>query len=125
MNAPVTTGPAVVLSGRWLAVVRQAVFAANVARRRNGLPDSRDYAAVLGSIAAAMSPVGHNVVDSGVVAAVSIPPEELTVEEAAGMLARSHRQVQRMAPKLGGRRIGGRWLLDRRAVEEHVEGARP
>jgi hypothetical protein len=32
--------------------------------------------------------------------------------------------VQRIAPRLGGRMVGGRWLLDRRAVEEHRDGSR-
>ena len=40
------------------------------------------------------------------------------------MLGKSRRQVQRIANRLGGRLIGGRWLLDRRAVEEHIEGTK-
>ena len=41
---------------------------------------------------------------------------------AAVLLADSD-TARRLAPKLGGRNIGGRWLLDRHAVAEHLQGA--
>ncbi len=122
MTGPLSTGPAVVLSGRWLAVARQAVHIATVARRRNGLPQSRDYSALLDSLTTAMSRSGHNAIDPEPVAAPLVHPDELTVLEAATMLNKSKRQTQRMAPQLGGRLVGGRWLLDRRAILEHLEG---
>lgn len=124
MTGPLSTGPAVVLSGRWLNVARQAVHIAELARRRNGLPASTDYAALLVALNTAVSRNGHNVTDPEPVAAPSNQPDELTVEEAAHMLHKSKRQTQRMAPRLGGRLVGGRWLLDRRAVEEHLGGTR-
>lgn len=41
----------------------------------------------------------------------------------AALLGCSTRTATRLAPKLGGRLVGGRWLLDRQAVTEHTEGA--
>jgi len=38
------------------------------------------------------------------------------------MLERSRRQTRRIAAKLGGRIIAGRWMLDRTAICEHLEG---
>ena len=42
--------------------------------------------------------------------------------EAAGLLGCSARTVRRLAPRLGGERIAGRWMIDREALEEHVAG---
>jgi hypothetical protein len=122
VNRPglLSTGPAVVLTGPWLAVARQAVHAATLARRRNGHPENPEHQALLDAITLAMSRNGH---PPQPVAAPLIPPEQLTVQEAAAMLSKSRRQVQRLAPRLGGRRVAGRWVLDRRAVEDHLEGA--
>ena len=124
MSNPFVTGPAVILSGRWLAVVHHAAHIATVARRRNGLPESADYTTIQAAITEAMSQAGHNVTRALPAPAPSEGPDELTVEEAARMLGKSRRQVQRIANRLGGRLIGGRWLLDRRAVEEHIEGTK-
>lgn len=120
---PLSTGPAVVLTGRWLAVARQAIHGANLARRRNGLPNSADYAQLLDAIAAAMSRPRHCDTEPQPSQALS-ERDELTVEEAMAVLGKSRRSVQRLAPRLGGRMVGGRWLLDRRAVEEHQAGSR-
>jgi hypothetical protein len=123
MRGPLSTGPAVVLTGPWLAVARQAVHNAIIARRRNGLPVSGDYAALADALAAAMSRPRQCDTDTQAPQAVS-EPDEMTVEEAMTVLGKSRRSVQRMAPRLGGRMIGGRWILDRRAVEEHRAGSR-
>jgi len=125
MNRPglLSTGPAVVLTGRWLAVARQAVHGANLARNRNGLPASADYAALADALAEAMSRPRQCDTDTAAPQALS-KPDELTVQEAMAVLGKSRRSVQRMAPRLGGRMVGGRWLLDRRAVEEHLDGSR-
>lgn len=40
--------------------------------------------------------------------------------EAAEVLLVSKRQVQRLAPNLGGRLAGGRWVFDRAAVEAYA-----
>jgi len=42
--------------------------------------------------------------------------------EAAGLLECSARTVRRLAPRLGGERIAGRWMIDSAALEEHLAG---
>lgn len=123
-DAPLLTGPAVVLNGRWLAVARHALHVATLARRRNGLPQSRDYAALAAALTAAMSRSRQCVTVGLPDESPLMEPDELTVEEAMTLLGKSRRSVQRLAPRLGGRLIGGRWVLDRRAVDEHLDGER-
>lgn len=42
--------------------------------------------------------------------------------EAAEVLGLSPRQARRLAPKLGGQLVAGRWLVDRDALLEHRQG---
>jgi len=49
-------------------------------------------------------------------------PPTVTVAEAARQLGLSERQTRRRAPQLGGKRIGGVWLIDQDAIAEHKEG---
>lgn len=113
---PTVTGPAVILSGRWLAIARQALIAAQIARRRNGLPESRDYAHLICALTSTAS--RERQPDPP-----DMPPSEpMTSEQAARILGISKRQTQRIATQLGGRLIGGRWLLDPAAVQQHLEG---
>ncbi|MEI7717714.1 MAG: helix-turn-helix domain-containing protein, partial [Mycobacterium sp.] len=121
---PLSTGPAVLLTGGWLAVARHAVHVASIARRRNGLPESRDYAVLFTALTDALSRTRQHVIEELPDESLSELKDELTVEEAMAVLGKSRRSVQRLAPRLGGRLIGGRWILDRRAVEEHHEGSR-
>jgi hypothetical protein len=53
-----------------------------------------------------------------------IPYEQptVTIAEAARQLGLSERQTRRRAPQLGGRRVGGVWLLDQIAIDEHRRG---
>lgn len=46
----------------------------------------------------------------------------VTVAEAAEQLGVSRRTVRRIAPRLGGQRVGRAWMLDPIAVAEHLEG---
>jgi excisionase family DNA binding protein len=121
-KGPLSTGPAVVLTDHWLVVVRQAVLAAAIRRNRNGLPESTDYSTLLDALTSAMARTRQ----CDVAPPPDLPPlepeEHITVEEAAKVLGKSRRQVQRQAALLGGHLVGGRWLLDRTAVEEHREG---
>ena len=48
--------------------------------------------------------------------------ELITAAQAATILGRSRRQVQRIATSLGGRIVCGRWLFNRQTVEEYAEG---
>ena len=106
---------AVVLTGDALALVAYAVDTTQRARARNGLPPL----AGLVSLRALVTPAGHGDNPSD----PEGEPELVTTREAAELLRCSERTARRLAPKLGGRNIGGRWLLDRHAVAEHLQGA--
>jgi hypothetical protein len=126
MTGPLTVGPAVILTGETLGVARQALLVAQLSRRRNGLPESAPYTDLLAAIGAALSATGQT--DTVLPAELScsateLNPDDLSTEEAATMLNCTPRQARRLAPKLGGRKIGGRWLLDRHAIAEHLAGA--
>ncbi len=105
---------AVLLDGADLAVVRYAVEVAQRARRRNGLPRSTALAQLADALAV---PGQTDAPDEAPGEA-----EYMSTHEAATLLGCSERQARRLAPALGGRLVGGRWLLDRVAVTEHLEG---
>ncbi|MGX9788596.1 hypothetical protein [Mycobacterium sp. MMS18-G62] len=46
----------------------------------------------------------------------------MTIEEAAQAMGRSPRQTRRLGPRLGGKLVAGRWLVDSEAVQEHLKG---
>lgn len=104
----------VLLTGREIEAVGYAIKLAQRVRARNGLPVSRDLAA----LAAALAATGQS--DS------PGQPEDdtdfIAVSAAADLLGASERTARRLAPRLGGRKIGGRWLVDRQAVVEHAAG---
>lgn len=108
---------AVLLDGRHVDALRYCVDVARRARRRTGLPP----VAAVDALAALVAPVadaGQADSDPGPL----VEPEGMTTTEAAALLGVSDRTARRMAPRLGGRRIGGHWLVDRLAVTEHLEG---
>lgn len=49
--------------------------------------------------------------------------ELIGTTEAAQILGCCQEWVRRISTKLGGKRIGGRWVYPREAVEEHRDGA--
>lgn len=116
----VADGGAVVISGSMLTTLRQVVLIAARTRQRSGLPLSAHHHALLDAVATATgqpdTTSGHDR-DPWVHEAPTV-----TVAEAASRLGVSERTARRMAPRLGGRRIGGRWLLDTQAITEHLEG---
>ena len=105
---------ALLLDGSALEVARYAVEVAQRARARNGLPPSAQLAQ-LGAALAAAGPA--DAVDDD-----PVQPDAMTTTEAAAQLGCSARQARRLAPRLGGQLVGGRWLVDRVAVSEHIEG---
>lgn len=107
---------ALLLTGPALETTRYAVGVAQHARRRNGLPPSTQLA----ELAEALTVAGHT--DSPEDA--DVQPDAMTTHEAAAQLGCSERTARRKAPQLGGQQVGGRWLLDRLAVAEHLEGTR-
>ena len=123
-QAPLVAGAAVVLTGEWLEAALQAVLIAARARARNGLPNSASHLALAQALNAAMSARGHadvRVTEDWEDHLEQEPPT-VTVAEAARQLGLSERQTRRRAPQLGGKRIGGVWLLDQDAIAEHKEG---
>lgn len=108
---------ALLLAGDDLDAIRDAVALAQWARRRDGLAPS----ARLAALAALVTDSGH--ADSpDDPAADDGPMSYLSSDEAAAALGVSPRTARRLAPELGGRKVGGTWLLDAAAVDEHHRG---
>jgi hypothetical protein len=127
MNPPglVVAGSAVILTGDWVQTTLQAVLIATRSRRHNGLPNNAAHTELAQALADAMAANGRADVPEPV--DVQRFPAELptvTVDDAAQQLGLSRRQARRLAPRLGGRLIAGRWLLDQTAINEHKEGHR-
>jgi hypothetical protein len=121
--ALLVVGGVVVLHGPALAALRDALLVSARTRQRNGLPVGAHHAALIAAITEAMSATGQT--DGRETTALHSESHELPtvpLAEAARRLGRSQRQTRRLAPRLGGRRIAGRWLLDDRAIAEHLEG---
>ncbi len=110
---------ALLITGRDIEVLAYAVRLAQQSRRRNGLPPAKALDA-LAAAAAGVSAVGHPDIETE----ANYKTDLMDIDEAAGMLGCSTRQARRLAPQLGGRLVGGRWLVDRLAVAEHIEGGR-
>jgi excisionase family DNA binding protein len=111
--------PGLVISGRTLDLLLEAIHDAQKWRLRNGGP--RPAYSHLASILASGTPAvdGHtDVLPQTVGQAVA-----MEISEAAELLGLSERHVRRMARELGGRKVGRSWLLDRAAVLEHREGS--
>ena len=101
-------------AAHYCARVADAVTASDHPIRR-WLPTLLDrLAAELG-----MSQLGQ---DSEADTAQLTPDEPITAAQAAAILGRSRRQVQRIARTLDGRIVCGRWLFDKNVVQEYAEG---
>jgi hypothetical protein len=121
----IVAGAAVVLTGDALRAALQAVLIAARVRTRNGLPNSAAHLELAKALGAAMSANGHPAVRE-IPDMQDMPhePPTVTIAEAAKQLEISERQTRRRAPQLGGKKIGGVWLLDQDAINEHKEGLR-
>lgn len=102
------------LTGRAVELCRYAAAAAQRYRTSNGLPPLVG----LTQLAEALAAAGQ----ADMPAEPEGQPDTVTTHEAAALLGCSERQVRRKAALLGGRLTGGRWLLDRAAIAEHLEG---
>lgn len=114
-------GPVVVVTGPAARATLDCVLIATRTRRLNGLPHSTLYTALTEALRTAVSVDGQTDVRETVAAHPELMPT-VPVSTAAGRLGLSHRQTRRLAPRLGGRRIGRRWLLDEQAIREHLGG---
>jgi hypothetical protein len=116
-------GGVVILHGPMLNTALQLVLIAARTRRHNGLPTSSFGAALAQTLAAAMAAAGQSDVPNLVgLSSFPLAAPTVTIEDAAHQLELSRRQTRRLAPKLGGKIIAGRWLLDQHAVDEHLRG---
>lgn len=117
-------GDAVILTGAAARCALQAALIAIRARRRGGLPVSDTYQALAIALARAGAGTGHSDIrETAVVQDISVGPT-IPLVEAAARLGLTDRQVRRLAVRLGGRKVGGRWLIDEQALEEHIAGRR-
>lgn len=115
-------GGVVVLSGSALRTTTLAVLAGIEWRRSKRRPfDAQE--AVACELLEAMAAAGHSDVrlppisDAGPVEQPTMP-----ITEAATRLNISTRQARRLAPRLGGQLIAGRWLVNETAIAQHIEG---
>ena len=119
----IRAGGVVVVHGTAARTLCQAVLIAERARRSNGLPASADYAELIAEL--------HAVSDTGQTDVRDAPDlplsshDSITVADAARRLKLSERHVRRMACTFGGRKLGGRWILDELAVSEYQSGSPP
>ena len=117
-------GPVVILTGPAARACLDGLLIATGTRRINGLPVSALHRELAQTLAEAVTANGQVVAAAHVAVTPSIERGSVTVEEAAATLGLSQRQTRRRARELGGRKVGGRWLLDEQAIDEHVEGQR-
>lgn len=112
----------VLLSGQMVTVALRAVDITLRALARNERPSEPSLEALHTVLSECLSECPRP-------DAVNRTPEHTTSAggllssgEAAGLLGCSARTVRRLAPRLGGERIAGCWMIDREALEEHLAG---
>lgn len=107
------------ISPQSFPVLIYAIEVTQAARRRDGLSPLKSLEALRVAMQPTIpAPAGHE--DSE--PAAGRETGYISTTEAAETLGVSRRTATRMAPGLGGRLIGGRWAIDRFALEEHVDG---
>ncbi|WP_193043166.1 hypothetical protein [Mycolicibacterium baixiangningiae] len=116
-------GGVVVLSGQALRAARDCALIAVKHRKMSGVP-YQAYEALACELNETMAAAGQSVNGSPAVRKAAGVDEQPTVPiaEAAARLRISVRQARRVAPKLGGRMIAGRWFVDELALRQHLEG---
>jgi hypothetical protein len=117
-------GPVLILDGPAAELVLDALLIAARYRRYSGLPNSAAFAVIARVVAAAIVSRTGQTDTAATPISDDLPCEipTIPIRDAAALLGYSPRQTRRLAPKLGGRMIGGRWLLDQHAITEHLEG---
>lgn len=114
----------VVLSGPALKAARDCALIAAKHRKSVGIP-FQTYEALACELNAAMSAAGQlDVRPPAISKAVAVEQPTVPIAEVAARLTISDRQARRLAPKLGGKLIAGRWFVGETALREHIEGRR-
>jgi hypothetical protein len=122
-QGPIVAGSAVILTGESVEAALQAVLIAARARTRNGLPNSAAHLELAKAFTTAMSAARQcDVAEPEPLQHYPQQQPTVTIRDAAQQLNLSYRQTQRLAPKLAGKLIAGRWLLDQDAIDEHKKG---
>lgn len=88
----------------------------------NGAPTSLAYLALAAALTQAKSVGGRSDVREDLV--LQQYPQnhpDVPIGQAAQRLRLSDRQVRRLAPRLGGRKIGGRWFVDEQALDDYEQ----
>lgn len=118
-------GTAVILTGPAVETALQAALIAIRARRVNGLPASSAYRTLAAALGQARSAAGHADFREPVdVQHFSVQAPTVPITQAADRLGVCDRQMRRLARRLGGRKIGGRWFVDEQLLVEHIEERR-
>lgn len=119
----IRAGGVVVLSGAALRAARDCALIAVKHRKMSGVP-YQAYEALACELNATMAAAGQSDVPTPAVSKAAAVDEQptLPVAEAAARLGISVRQARRLAPKLGGQMIAGRWFVDELALRQHTEG---
>lgn len=114
-------GGVVVLTGPALRTCLQAALIAVKHHHLTGLPRG-PYEHLARELHAALSAPGHTDVPPAPVRHPEpVQHPSVPIDQAAARLGLSRRQARRLAPRLGGRLVGGRWLLDDAALQEHLD----
>ena len=115
-------GGVVVLSGPALKAARDCALIAVKHRKMSGVP-YRTYEALACELNEAVSASGQADMRSPAISkAVAVDRPNVPITEAAARLGISDRHARRLAPKLEGKKIAGRWFVDEIALRQHIEG---
>ncbi len=112
----------VVLTGPALRAARDCALIAANHRKLSRLP-YQTYEALAREFHAAMSVCGHSDVRLPAISdSVEVQKPTVPLDEVATRLGVSDRHARRLAPKLGGKKIGRCWVVDETALRQHIEG---
>jgi hypothetical protein len=115
-------GGVVILTGPALRSALECAFITVKHRGLSGLPNQR-YEALARELHTAVSAAGQSDVPKPAACEpVSVVQPTVPISEAATRLGISSRQTRRLAPRLAGQIVGGRWLVDEVALREHEGG---
>ncbi|MDQ1305869.1 MAG: hypothetical protein QG671_1701, partial [Actinomycetota bacterium] len=110
MNGLTRVGGVVIVHGTAARTLCEAVLIAERARRSSGLPCSGVYGELARELHAAAAAAGHSDVRAEASGDSVVVSPTVPIEQAAAELGVSKRQARRLAPDLGGKLVGGRWL---------------
>lgn len=118
-------GAAVILTGPAIETAIQAALIAIRSRKANGLPALPAYYLLVTALGQARSAAGRTDFREPVdVQHFPVQAPTMPITQAAEQLGVCERQMRRLATRLGGRKIGGRWFIDEQLLVEHIKERR-